>query len=79
MPHQMVGSEQAAWLINHFYTDIYGPCIQTESPRTMRIRIADLTIALRSLERGSFAYQQLARQIAQFERIGQLLEMMPTM
>ena len=76
-PNQMVGAERAAWLINVHYTHTYGHFIQYESPRTMRPKIDELMLRLRGLERGSMAYIMLARTIRDYERISELLEMMP--
>jgi hypothetical protein len=76
-PRQLVGAERAAWLINVHYTQTYGHFIQYETPRTMRPRIDELTLRLRDLERGGMAYVMLARTIRDFERISELLEMMP--
>lgn len=77
-PRQMVGAERAAWLINVHYTQTYGHFIQYESPRTMRPKISELVIRLGDLERGSMAYIMLARTIRDYERISELLEMMPS-
>lgn len=73
-----VGREDALWLLNNFYVPRYGIELNKETPATMRLKIQELQRSLSRIRKNTTAYQQITNQICAYERIAQLLEMMPS-
>lgn len=73
-----VGREDAHWLLNNYYVPRYGIDLCKETPATMRLKIQELRQSLSRIRKNTTAYQQIANQICAYERISQLLEMMPS-
>jgi len=86
MPHdfhnpnvpRLVGSGYAAYVLKYHYLRIYGPGLLRESPRSLRVKIQELESQLEPVrhQRGA-AYHVMVRNITNYERIAQLLEMLP--
>ncbi len=68
---------RARFLINTHYTKLYGASIRNENPRTMRVKILELESHLELYRRTlPHLHKSLVRQIADFERICALLEIL---
>lgn len=73
-----VGAAYAAHVILLHYIPIYGHGLWHETPRSLRCKIAELEAQLEPVrhQRGA-AYRSMVRNIVAYERIAELLEMLP--
>lgn len=66
---------QARYLLNNYYSTLYGTQIRYESTRSMRVKIIELEAHMDPLRATQpLLYRALARQCTDFERICMLLE-----
>ncbi|WJJ55081.1 hypothetical protein [Xanthomonas phage RTH11] len=66
---------QARFLLNTYYTNLYGSHIRHESVRSMRTKIIELEAHMDPLRATQpLLYRALARQCVDFERICMLIE-----
>lgn len=72
-----VGREDAQWLLYNYYAPRYGIELCNETPVTMRLKIQALRQSLSRLQKNEPAHRHITNQICAYERISQLLEMMP--
>lgn len=66
---------QARFLLNTYYTNLYGAQIRYESTRSLRVKILELEAHMDPLRNTQpLLYRAMARQCVDFERISMLIE-----
>jgi hypothetical protein len=75
--YRPVGREHASWLLLHFYAPRYGNGICQETPASLRIKITQLKLTLNQTTQHNPTRHALTQQIGAYERISELLEMLP--
>lgn len=69
---------RARFLINGYYTDLFGAQIRMESVRSIRVKIIELTANLERVREfmPQAVYKSMARQVVNYERVCKQLEVL---